>query len=235
VIPPPEAPPVVIATVEVESDGRFLASGGAAPGESVRLYVDDEFQGEAVAGSDGVWEFDQDLALAPGEHRVRVDQVADPSGAVASRAEVVFEVAQEVAQLAAPAPSAPPAAPPVAPDAAPPPEPSRAPLAPGASPSPGQSPVAVPPPAGAPAPLRPLQPLPAEAAPEAPASGAPAPDTITIRRGDNLWVIARRLYGAGIRYTTIYQANRDQIRDPHWIYPGQVFVIPPPDPAWGPR
>ena len=47
-----------------------------------------------------------------------------------------------------------------------------------------------------------------------------------IRRGDNLWRIARRNYGEGIRYTTIFQANRDQIRDPDLIYPGQVFDIP---------
>lgn len=52
------------------------------------------------------------------------------------------------------------------------------------------------------------------------------PETVIIRRGDNLWNIARRVYGRGIRYTTIYQANRDQIRDPHWIYPGQVFTLP---------
>ncbi len=47
-----------------------------------------------------------------------------------------------------------------------------------------------------------------------------------IRRGDNLWTIARRVYGEGIRYTTIYQANRSQIRDPDLIYPGQVFNLP---------
>ena len=47
-----------------------------------------------------------------------------------------------------------------------------------------------------------------------------------IRRGDNLWTIARRVYGAGIKYTTIYQANNSQIRDPDRIYPGQVFDLP---------
>jgi nucleoid-associated protein YgaU len=47
-----------------------------------------------------------------------------------------------------------------------------------------------------------------------------------IRRGDNLWTIARRVYGAGIKYTTIYQANNSQIRDPNRIYPGQVFDLP---------
>ena len=47
-----------------------------------------------------------------------------------------------------------------------------------------------------------------------------------IRRGDNLWTIARRVYGEGLKYTTIYQANTGQIRDPDRIYPGQVFNLP---------
>ena len=47
-----------------------------------------------------------------------------------------------------------------------------------------------------------------------------------IRHGDNLWTIARRVYGSGIKYTTIYTANSDQIRDPDLIYPGQVFDLP---------
>ena len=60
------------------------------------------------------------------------------------------------------------------------------------------------------------------------------PETLIIRRGDNLWMIAKRLYGRGIRYSTIYQANTDQIRNPDLIYPGQVFVIPEGDSAWRP-
>ncbi len=47
-----------------------------------------------------------------------------------------------------------------------------------------------------------------------------------IRRGDNLWTIARRVYGAGIKYTAIYDANTAQIRNPNKIYPGQVFDLP---------
>ncbi len=50
-----------------------------------------------------------------------------------------------------------------------------------------------------------------------------------IQPGNNLWRIARRTYGYGIRYTVIYQANREQIRDPDLIYPGQIFVLPPID------
>ncbi|NRG19043.1 LysM peptidoglycan-binding domain-containing protein [Rhizobiales bacterium] len=62
-------------------------------------------------------------------------------------------------------------------------------------------------------------------------STGPIPNVI-IRRGDNLWTISRRLYGEGIRYTTIYQANQRQIRNPDLIYPGQVFVLPVRDKVW---
>ena len=47
-----------------------------------------------------------------------------------------------------------------------------------------------------------------------------------IRRGDNLWTIARRVYGTGVSYTMIFDANKSQIRDPNLIYPGQVFDLP---------
>jgi nucleoid-associated protein YgaU len=47
-----------------------------------------------------------------------------------------------------------------------------------------------------------------------------------VRRGNSLWWIARRMYGEGVRYTAIYSANRDLIRDPNLIYPGQVFKLP---------
>ncbi len=50
--------------------------------------------------------------------------------------------------------------------------------------------------------------------------------SVIIRRGDNLWTISKRTYGKGTRYTTIYLANRDQIRNPDLIWPGQVFVMP---------
>ncbi len=59
------------------------------------------------------------------------------------------------------------------------------------------------------------------------ASNAPQlPNAVIIRKGDNLWSISRRLYGSGTRYTTIYGANGNQIRNPSLIYPGQVFILP---------
>jgi nucleoid-associated protein YgaU len=50
--------------------------------------------------------------------------------------------------------------------------------------------------------------------------------SVIIRRGDTLWQISRRVYGRGIRYTTIYLANETQIADPDRIWPGQVFALP---------
>ena len=54
----------------------------------------------------------------------------------------------------------------------------------------------------------------------------PQIDTTVVARGDNLWRISRITYGRGVRYPLIFDANRDQIRDPDLIYPGQVFVLP---------
>lgn len=54
----------------------------------------------------------------------------------------------------------------------------------------------------------------------------PVASAVIIRRGDTLWRISRRVYGRGVRYSTIYLANQDQIEDPHRIWPGQVFRVP---------
>ncbi len=51
-------------------------------------------------------------------------------------------------------------------------------------------------------------------------------NTAIISKGDNLWRISQRIYGEGYRYTVIYGANKEQIRNPNLIYPGQVFVLP---------
>jgi LysM repeat protein len=50
--------------------------------------------------------------------------------------------------------------------------------------------------------------------------------TYTVKRGDNLWNIARKYYGKGSLYTKIFQANKDKIKNANLIYPGQVLIIP---------
>lgn len=75
-------------------------------------------------------------------------------------------------------------------------------------------------------------------APAQPAAPAPAPaatgtggggggTTYTVKKGDNLWTLAKKFYGSGADYTKIYEANRDTIgKNPNLIYPGQTFTIP---------
>ena len=49
---------------------------------------------------------------------------------------------------------------------------------------------------------------------------------VVVQPGNSLWRLARRTYGTGFEYTVIYEANRDQIKDPDLIFPGQVFTLP---------
>ncbi len=57
-----------------------------------------------------------------------------------------------------------------------------------------------------------------------------AVQTHHVEAGHTLWGISQKFYGDGSRYQLILTANSNQIRDPHWIYPGQVFVVPGPEP-----
>jgi len=54
---------------------------------------------------------------------------------------------------------------------------------------------------------------------------------IVIQPGNNLWRISKVIYGSGEKYSVIFEANRDLIRDPDMIFPGQIFetpnVVPP--------
>lgn len=69
---------------------------------------------------------------------------------------------------------------------------------------------------------------------EAPAELAAAAEELEIRRvvqvtvqpGNTLWAIAKENYGDGIQYVKVFNANRDRIRNPDLIYPGQVFTVP---------
>ncbi len=67
----------------------------------------------------------------------------------------------------------------------------------------------------------------------------PSPQTHVVVPGDTLWSIALRYYGSGAKWRTIFDRNAAQIQadataqglwdpyDPgHWIFPGQVFIIP---------
>ena len=51
-------------------------------------------------------------------------------------------------------------------------------------------------------------------------------NVVTVQPGNTLWGISRKRYGRGILYVQVFEANRDKIRDPDLIYPGQVFSLP---------
>jgi nucleoid-associated protein YgaU len=57
------------------------------------------------------------------------------------------------------------------------------------------------------------------------AADAP-PTAVTVQPGSTLWAIAKDRFGEGIEYVRVYEANRELIRDPDLIYPGQVFSLP---------
>jgi hypothetical protein len=52
------------------------------------------------------------------------------------------------------------------------------------------------------------------------------PATHTVRKGDTLWDLAKLYLGDAYQWPQIYRLNTEKIKDPHWIYPGQVFRIP---------
>ncbi|MGQ0567894.1 MAG: LysM peptidoglycan-binding domain-containing protein [Gemmobacter sp.] len=73
----------------------------------------------------------------------------------------------------------------------------------------------------------PLAPVTDPGTPTAPVAPFPrAPVSVTVQPGFTLWAIAQGQYGDGVLYVQVYEANRDRIRDPDLIYPGQVFALP---------
>jgi nucleoid-associated protein YgaU len=235
-VSPPAAataqPEVAFKTAEVDNGG-FYASGTATPGADLRIYLNGTNLAEVTAGADGHWSLTVGKGLAPGHYAVRAD-VIDPTGKVLARAEVPFDVPVSVAEADAPAAKPAQTTPPAAP---PQPVPAPGAPAPETSASPEPAPSSVAPETGAAAPASSSQPTKqsgneeAAATPSLPTPSAndvvvPQIQTTTVARGDSLWRISRKVFGHGIRYTLIYEANADQIRDPSLIYPGQIFVLP---------
>jgi len=152
----PKSGDLVIATVDYDDHGQVTISGQAAPGTTVRAYIDDKMVAEGVAGPQGRWQLAPHNPIDHGKHKLRVDRL-EKDGKPIARLELPFE---------------------------------RVPL---------------------------------------PQTAGSDGRRLYVVRGDNLWNIARIHYGAGWRHTTIFKANKDQIRSPDLIYPGQVFSLPKAD------
>ncbi|MDE2335082.1 MAG: LysM peptidoglycan-binding domain-containing protein [Rhodospirillales bacterium] len=88
----PQAGPAAktaLSSVNYGPDGKLRLAGTAPPGRTVRVYVDDRPAGDATAGQDGRWLLQPSIAVAPGRHRLRLDEL-DASGQVTARVELPF-------------------------------------------------------------------------------------------------------------------------------------------------
>ncbi|MCB1385003.1 MAG: LysM peptidoglycan-binding domain-containing protein [Nitratireductor sp.] len=228
---PPMAP-IAVQAVDVETQRMFVAGTGE-PGARVRVYVDNLFKGAATIAPNGAYLVEIPESLAAGRHDFRADMIAGQGGEVAARAEVVVEHAPETAMAAAAKPEdggAPETARPAEDTGAELPKPAEAQAA--ASGDTTATAPAVTEQTAAAGETAADSPEPrAVAAEQAPSAQDAVPvirtgRSVIIRRGDNLWRISRRMLGEGRKYTVIFDANADQIRNPHLIYPGQVFDVP---------
>lgn len=196
------APAVAVQAVEIERTKIFVA-GTAEPGRAVRVYADEMRLGEAKVEPSGRFLVEAERELPVGNYTIRADVLSDDRSRVIARAAVPFErePGETIAALAPTDPTSPPAN-----------GPARDPNTESKAAQPAQ---------------------------QTPSSGGataahtttapklePVASAVIIRRGDTLWRISRRVYGRGIRYSTIYLANQDQITNPDRIWPGQVFSLP---------
>ncbi|PBC18592.1 MULTISPECIES: LysM peptidoglycan-binding domain-containing protein [unclassified Mesorhizobium] len=217
---PPAAvaePKIVVEAVEIDGNKIFVA-GLADPGRKVRAYANDILLGDALTSPDGHFLVEATRDIPVGSYTIHVDGLDADGVKVVARAAVPFEREPgEAVAAVAPAGTKPA-------DAKP------------AETKPAASAAAEAPAAPAPAaPAAPAAEAPAVVAATTPPSDVPeavapklehADGAVIIRRNDTLWRISRRVYGHGVRYSTIYLANQDQIRDPDHIWPGQVFKVP---------
>ena len=187
---------VSIDAVDYDSTGNIVFSGQGQAGNTARVYVDNTHTGDAVIAIDGRWSFAGTAAVGTGKHSLRVDGI-NTAGKVLNRVEVPF-FREETSKVAA----ATPAEPVVTPDAAK----TDSEVA-----ATGEDAVA----------NATVNPQITDAAPPPPKEGR-----VVIQPGNNLWRISRVLYGSGEKYTLLYKANKDQIRDPDMIFPGQIFMTP---------
>ena len=203
--------PISIDTIAYGSAGEVMLSGRAALGGQLRVYLDEALVAEPLTDAKGNWTAEI-AEVAAGLHVLRVDEV-DATGTVVSRFETPFKrdlpaVAEaEAAADAQPASNA---------------ETAAAAQEPEAEGTAGTT-------AASDAETDATAAADTVAVAEEATSAAPSlPVTITVQPGFTLWAIARENYGDGVMYVQVFEANRDKIKDPDLIYPGQVFTVPQP-------
>ncbi|WP_343079398.1 LysM peptidoglycan-binding domain-containing protein [Ostreiculturibacter nitratireducens] len=229
---PAEAPAnLIIDTIAYDAEGAVRISGRAADGVeagAVRLYVDNLLVDTVDLGTGGAWESSLP-GVGAGIYTLRADQI-DDAGKVVSRFETPFKREAPDVIVATAAAISPAGAPAPAPDSAavasgaattdqgaPTTESTTAEVATGAVGAKPEEPVGAVAATG-------------ETAAAAVTGGETASPTratlVTVQPGFTLWGIATETYGSGFLYVRVYEANKDQIRDPDLIYPGQVFTVP---------
>ena len=188
--------------VEIE-DGTVYVAGSATPGVDIRVLADENSIGSTRSDSGGRFIVDSKTELSVGDHVIAAEIVGE-DGKVALRAVVPFN-RPEGNRIAAVA-------------RAPKAETSASGETSAEQSAQGEASNET----GASAPAK------TETADNTVEQDAltPASGSVIIRKGDTLWQISRRTYGQGVRYTTIYLANQEQIPDPNRISPGQVFNMP---------
>ena len=210
---------LTIDTISYTPTGEVQLSGRAAAGSVLRIYLDNVPLIDVKTDENGFWASAMP-SIVPGIYTLRADQLA-ADGTVTARFETPFKRETQDALAAA--------------TQTPDPAVEVAVVAPApATVAAASVPVAIPAAislADASATENPQDEATtdAEPAPVAVATVAPEPASavsITVQPGFTLWGIASKQFGDGVMYVQVYQANKDKIRDPNLIYPGQVFVIP---------
>ncbi len=213
---------LAIDTISYTAAGEVQLAGRGTAGAFVRIYLDNAPLIDVPVGADGRWASTMP-DITPGVYILRADQLAE-DGKVTARFETPFkrETKEALAAAAqAPEPTVEVATADTA-AAEPVTEPSAAePLA-----QPSEEPAAVAAPAqSAESATTAVEPAP-EPAQTTAAETVPVAVSVTVQPGFTLWGIASEQFGDGVLYVQVYAANKDKIRDPDLIYPGQVFVIP---------
>ena len=237
-------PAVTIDTISYNSNGDVILGGRGQAGNFVRIYLDNQFLATSKIAADGYWALELS-DIEPGIYTLRVDEL-NAAGDVVSRAETPFkrEAAEELAELMAAGTET------EEPSAEGPSESAAetqvvdaealASVEPEAADDPQPEEVVTQEEVNVQAEVAELNPqgeqssdggsLAVEGQPADTASVLRTPSkkfrVRTVQPGSTLWAIAKESYGAGIEYFKVFEANKERIRDPDLIYPGQVFEIP---------